>query len=168
MDVLILLEDNQFENLANSIKSQCIGNVEINNIDFNLEKSLRNCNVVIYFGKELNQSFFKQYKQILGSKLLITSASDLLDCCYIELKFQCKHNIAVISMPNVEAEVRVVIEQILKSVFSPKYKLLVTESISFNTTLAELKTFEDNLNSLINKSEYEYEFLLHLLHNFNK
>lgn len=71
-------------------------------------------------------------------------------------------------MPSIEEEVKLVVAQILESMFVPTYKLMMVEENQFESTVTELQQLEHQINDLLDNSQYEKSFLLHFLHNFNK
>lgn len=168
MQVLILLEDEKYFQIANQIKDKSNATVEISNIDFDLTKSLQAAQSVILLGSEQPYLTIKsEYYAIIKEKLFFTTY-DSTDKDLFEVKIDITNGLVICQMPQLDQHLMPIVSETCHIIFDRSLKVVETTSNAYPQLKATIEDLERELQNLIDNNNYTLsnDVIEEIFHNY--
>lgn len=150
MNVLILLEDEKYFQLATAIKANPQVNVEINNIDFNIKGSIERAQAVIFMGDaDVYNSFLEQYHTLLATKLIIKTNRNQSKNGVVDVPIYISSGVGICSVEVEQVELEAVVVESINKIFDKELKLIFTKDDKYIELISRLRKYENSLLALV-------------------
>lgn len=142
MRLLILLEDEKYLSVVESIKLNSLVEHEVSNIDFNITNPILRAEAVLFLGgDQAYQEFKEQYTQLLADKLIFTTAA-FADKSRFEVELYIANGVVVCKIPLVSNEISSVIIEVTNNIFEGSLKPLISSEEKYCADLNSLKQLD--------------------------
>lgn len=156
MKVLIIVEDERYQQLALALESNIKVEVEVTNTDFNLSKSISNCQAVVFFGDvQMYNQFVVEYQQLLNSKLMIRTNQGDQYQLPLDIELQIISGVGVCLIPQLGAELTSIIAESLYSIFDEKIKLMICDQQNYQQVLDSINQLNSQLKIISDQYEQQ-------------
>ncbi|WOO87300.1 hypothetical protein RZE82_09305 [Mollicutes bacterium LVI A0039] len=169
MNVTVILETDKYLALAKQLGENPQINVEVTNIDFDLTSSITSSQVIVFFGAENDYlEFFRQYRSLLESKLIIKTGSLSSLSSKLSVAMKINSGVGVCAIPDLEQPIRAVIIETINTIFDKSLKIINTTPTEFANVVETITSFEDQIQNLCENAEDRLgtAVALHMFKNF--
>lgn len=156
MNLLILLEDEKYFQLAEEIKASKLITATINNIDFNIEPAIKEAQVVLFLGDNYSfEQFLERYSELIAMKMIVRTCHEATISSQLDIPIYISNGVGICNLIAEGNELRQIIVESLCNIFEQSLSVVITNNQTFNHKIQVLEDYEQQLLSLVDQVQGE-------------